>query len=295
MPKKINLKITPELVEHVTKLATDYATSTGADDPEYYMGYYLKMEPHLGVLEAIVSMLGWKPDSSKTIVELGSGIGTKCLMANGIYGSKVLGVEPYPDTYSGIAQAIVDFQKANPQYQYTALNEFGEHLSLETDSVDYLISHEVMEHVQNTKEVTEEMYRITKPGGQVFIATCNYDSFFDAHYRMFLPPIKTKWFRKLWVRLHGFNTKFVDEINFITKNKLRKLLEDAGFKDITFYIDLDWKLTDIELNTEYPEGFEFKEVIVRKVPFQKFIQKPGVAKFLSRFNREYKMYVSAIK
>ncbi|MBL8015121.1 MAG: methyltransferase domain-containing protein, partial [Candidatus Doudnabacteria bacterium] len=197
--------------------------------------------------------------------------------------------------YSGIAQAITDFQDANPEYKYTALNEFGEHLSLETDSVDYLISHEVMEHVQNTESVTAEMYRVVKPGGQVFIATCNYDSFFDAHYRMFLPPIKSKWFRKLWVRLHGFNTKFVNEINFITKNKLRSLLLEAGFKDVTFYQDLDWKPSQVNLQVNYPKGFEFKEFKVRDVPFQRFIQKPSITKFLSKFNREYKMYVSAIK
>lgn len=295
MNKEITLNITPELIEEVQKLATDYASSTGADDPEYYMEYYLKMEPHLTVLEAIIRMLGWKPDQTKTLVELGSGIGTKCLMANGIYESKVLGVEPYPNTYSGIAKAIVEFKNANPNYKYTDLNEFGEHLSLETDSVDYLISHEVMEHVQNTQEVVDEMYRVTKPGGQVFIATCNYDSFFDAHYRMFLPPIKTKWFRRFWVRLHGFNTKFVDEINFITKRKLRKLLKDAGFKDIVFYRDLNWQAPEANLTVNYPGNFSFKEQKIRNVPIQKFIQKPWVAKLLSKFDREYKMYVSAVK
>ncbi|MBL8015386.1 MAG: hypothetical protein JNK26_04325, partial [Candidatus Doudnabacteria bacterium] len=100
MNRDISLKITEDLVEHVRKLAFDYATSTGADDPEYYVEYYLKMQPHLSILESIVTMLNWQLDSTKVLVELGSGIGTKCLMANGIYGAKVLGVEPYPDTYS---------------------------------------------------------------------------------------------------------------------------------------------------------------------------------------------------
>lgn len=293
---EITIKISKKLEKIVNQLSKDYANSTGADDINYYRKYYLDLIPHLYINEATIQMMGWALKKDTIFVELGSGIGTKCILVKAIYGSKVIGIEPYPNTYSKLKEGIDEFINSNKKFKYEVFNDFGEDLrSLENDSVDYLVSHEVMEHVVDTQKVVKEIYRVLKPGGSAFIATCNYDSFYDGHFRVFLPPIKSKLFRKLWMRLHGFNTKFVDEINFVTKKSLKRDLENTKFENIYFFEDLNFSGNLPELNVDYPQGFRFAEVSRGITPIQKFIQRHDVSNILRRYDREYKIYVGIKK
>lgn len=292
----VTINITPKLVDLANLIADDYSKSTGADDPAYYIKYYLDVIPHLGTQEAVNQMMGWELGNGKTWVELGSGIGTKCVLMKALYGGNIIGIEPYPNTYSQLKAAIDELQEANPQYHYTSLNDFGENLSLEDNSVDMLVSHEVMEHVQDLDKVIAEIYRVLKPGGQAFIATCNYASFYDGHYRTFFPPMVGRPVKKLWIRLRGFNPKFINELYFVTKKQLRGLAQEVGFKDITFFPQLNYRSELPQVDVNFPEGFEFKVPQRGWQTFmQRFIQKPKVVNFLRKFDREYKVYIGVTK
>lgn len=49
------------------------------------------------------------------------------------------------------------------------LNAVGEHLPFENDSFDLILSHEVVEHVQDDRLYTHEMVRTLKPGGRIVL------------------------------------------------------------------------------------------------------------------------------
>lgn len=50
---------------------------------------------------------------------------------------------------------------------------------LENESIDFALSCEVIEHVENPRHFLREMLRVTRPGGFIFITTPNNHSFFS--------------------------------------------------------------------------------------------------------------------
>jgi 2-polyprenyl-3-methyl-5-hydroxy-6-metoxy-1,4-benzoquinol methylase len=62
---------------------------------------------------------------------------------------------------------------ANAEPYHVDLNETW---PLGNDSVDFALSTEVIEHVENPRHFFREIYRITRPGGHIFITTPNNHS-----------------------------------------------------------------------------------------------------------------------
>ncbi|GAP12890.1 protein containg methyltransferase domain [Longilinea arvoryzae] len=57
----------------------------------------------------------------------------------------------------------------------------GEHLPFPDASFDFLLSHEVLEHVQNDAEVIREMVRVLRPGGRLALFCPNRGYPFETH------------------------------------------------------------------------------------------------------------------
>jgi hypothetical protein len=92
------MNVSEKLTIAVKKIATSAAGSIGGDLPEYYIEYYLNILPHLSAIVPIGNALKFNENSN--ILEIGSGIGTRCLLGNAIWGSRFTGVEPCQNTYS---------------------------------------------------------------------------------------------------------------------------------------------------------------------------------------------------
>jgi ubiquinone/menaquinone biosynthesis C-methylase UbiE len=45
----------------------------------------------------------------------------------------------------------------------------GEYLPFESNSIDLVFSHEVLEHVQDDQAAVSEMVRVLKPGGRIVL------------------------------------------------------------------------------------------------------------------------------
>lgn len=283
-----------KLIDDVKKLSQDLASSTDKETVEDRMRWYLSPQAHIGRLKREVlsnEQIRQNTRPGCKILEIGSGIGTCCLLMRALTGAEVVGVEPAPESYSNLHECINDFKECNPDLQYTSLNCGGEKIPYPDKTFDFIYSFEVLEHVQDPHKVMEEIYRLLKPYGCAYIATCNYDSFYEGHYKQFWNPfIGVEGNRKRYIR-KGLSPKFLSELNFITKKKIRGWAKEIGYYSLVFDPHIVYKEGKREFELIYPEGFVMPQGCEGKATWlHKEIESPRVANFLEKFDREYKLY-----
>lgn len=291
MPK-IAIKISIELIRLVDKLAEQYSSSTGADPKGFYLDYYLNVGTHLAMLYPIGIALGIS--SSHKVLEIGSGLGTKCLLGKAIWDADFTGVEPCLNTYGLLYDAIFEFKKNNPHLPYTYVNAVGENTGLPLDCFDFILSFEVLEHVQDPLRVIQEIHRLLKRGGKAFLSTCSYNSFYEGHYRCLWFPFLDRKTGKSLVKFLGYNPHFLDKVNLIKRSHLLDCFKRAGFKQIKLGYRYQ-RQPPPELEVDLPANYALTSFSKRKSFIQDFIQMPEVHNFLSVFGLEYKIYIEAIK
>lgn len=86
------------------------------------------------------------------------------------FGGKIIGLE-------------YDFERAAEAGSRSkrTLNAAGESLPLPSGTFDLILSHEVLEHVQDDSQAVHEMVRVLKPGGRVVIFVPNRAYPFETH------------------------------------------------------------------------------------------------------------------
>lgn len=97
------------------------------------------------------------------------------------------GVGMYVERLSPHAGSVIgleyDFERAREarKRNQLILNAAGEWLSFPNCSFDLVLSHEVLEHVQDDRAAVQEMVRVLKPGGRAVIFTPNRGYPFETH------------------------------------------------------------------------------------------------------------------
>ena len=129
----------------------------------------------------------------------------------------------------------IEFPRVKDSSAYTP-NVFcgaGEHLALPNESVNLLLSHEVLEHVQDDKKAIEEMVRVLKPGGRIVLFCPNRGYPFETHgiyrngkYKFGNIPL-VNWLPRKW------RDKLCPHVEIYTRKDLRKLFEGLPVKFIT--------------------------------------------------------------
>ncbi len=137
----------------------------------------------------------------------------------------------------GNGRLIAEMKKINPNANYIGLDvaqnaleearrhlsnvvfykvEDGESFPIKNNSIDFIFSSEVIEHVYNTESTFSEMARVLKPGGTAFITTPYHGLI-----------------KNLLIVLFNFNKHFSptgSHVRFFTKKTLSNLLEKHGFR-----------------------------------------------------------------
>jgi len=137
------------------------------------------------------------------------------------FGSKVIGLE-------------YDFERAaearrnSPQI----INAAGESLPLPSETFDLILSHEVLEHVQDDRLAIREMVRVLKPGGRAVIFSPNRGYPFETHGVYW----KGKYYfgNKLFINyLHRrLRDKLAPHVRVYSKQDLQKLFDGLPVKFI---------------------------------------------------------------
>jgi 2-polyprenyl-3-methyl-5-hydroxy-6-metoxy-1,4-benzoquinol methylase len=158
------------------------------------------------------------------VLDLGAGLGGLAVeMAK--RGANVVAIEP------GAAWRKVAAARLAAAGQGMIVGAVGEHLPLEDNSVDLVVSLQVLEHVQNPSLVIREAFRVLKPGGYIYIAYENYLSFWEPHYRVRWLPLLPKSIGGVYLKMIGRNPQFLKEsITYTIFPVVRRALLQAGFE-----------------------------------------------------------------
>lgn len=156
--------------------------------------------------------------SKKRVLVVGAGTGAECVeLAR--RGAKVWGIEPN--------LAGVEILRAKARLHGLNKNAFrrgvAEELPYEDSAFDFVYCYTVIEHVKDIEESIDEMIRVCKTGGWVFIQTGDYRFPYEWHYKKPRIPFSPKWLTYLHFALLGRPVGFLRSINFVTGPQLDRI------------------------------------------------------------------------
>lgn len=197
-----------------------YRTCGLADFKERAKARLREEEAESEKMKYLQQILNLAFNSSQKHFIFGAGTGGLAVVLAKEYGCQVFGVEPSEEEFEIIQEKCRE-AGLNPN---NFKREFGENLSFSDNQFDLVHCFTVLEHVQNVKKCIQEMVRVTKPSGLIYINTPNYRFPIEKHYKIVFPTFLPKFFGKAYLALRGKSIAFIDSINFLTEKKINKIL-----------------------------------------------------------------------
>jgi SAM-dependent methyltransferase len=148
-----------------------------------------------------------------------------CILENGCgVGMYVEHLSPFEGTVIGLEY---DFERAAEARKNSShiINAAGEFVPLPPSTFDLLLSHEVLEHVQDDRAAVFEMIRLLKPGGRAVIFVPNRGYPFETHgiYWRGKYSFGNKFFVNYLPRI--WRNKLAPHVRVYAKHDLQKLFE----------------------------------------------------------------------
>lgn len=185
------------------------------------------LEKNSNFVEKLEKVIGQV--KNKKILEIGSGSGWRSV-SMALAGADVCGVEPVPQGVQASKYRSERYQSLT--YKPDFKQGIAEKLPFGDKSFDVVVSFQVIEHVKNIDTAFEEMYRVLKDGGVVYLETGNSLWPREEHYRIFWMPYTPKFLGKIYARLRGKNPEHLDNVHFTYKYSMMRRMKRAGFKDV---------------------------------------------------------------
>ncbi len=156
----------------------------------------------------------------KKVLVVGCGTGGE-LVNFSSKGADVYGLEPNHDAYRiSLLKAKL---KGIPENNI--VRGYCEKLPYADDHFDFVYCHTVLEHVGDVRRSIEEMVRVAKPRGRIFVETPDYRQFYEGHYKLPLPMFLPKWINKGLLKLLGRPTQFFDSLQFVNSRRLTNIFK----------------------------------------------------------------------
>ena len=211
-----------------------------------------------------------RPDVGK-ILDMAAGCGT--FMLHGLQrGFDVHGVEPeqWKRTYFANKIALSGFP---PQYASRMIDSFGEKLPFADQSFDLVTTFQTLEHVSDVKQCINEMLRVLKPGGVLYLRAPDYRCFFEPHYRLPFLPRMNKALARKYVSLLGRPAAGLETLTWTTKPMILRYLNESGFS------------LDIQPNRNFFISRKEDEIKAELPAFFRHLKIPALLNNLYQFNR----------
>ena len=176
-------------------------------------------ENELIKINDIQKTLGLNFEGQKHFV-FGAGTGGLAVVLNKNFNCEVFGIEPDNDEFEIIQNKCSEVGIDKNNFK----KEFGENLAFDDNQFDFVHCFTVLEHVQDVEKCIDEMIRITKPGGKIYINTPNYSFPYEGHYKIFFPTFLPKFIGYIFLIVLGKSPKFLKTINYITERSVNSIL-----------------------------------------------------------------------
>lgn len=163
------------------------------------------------------------------ILEVGSSVGFNCLaLAERFPNARVLGIEPDAEACAVATAMADDFGIVNVEF----IEGVGECLPFPDGSIDWIVCHTVIEHVNNVDSCIAEMARILSTGGALHLDAPNYIFPWEPHLRIVMPPLCPKPLMRLLARLQGAgdNVSYAEHLKLVHPAWIERCFEFNGLR-----------------------------------------------------------------
>ena len=178
-----------------------------------FIRFYTEIGAGLDMPAAILSCAKTIFKNRKTQIkhlDIGAGFGFTVALAESL-GWDTIGLEP-----SKMGEAGKEILGVPIKFSYL------EEAKIEKNSLDFITSSEVIEHVKDPKEFLVSIYNHLKPDGIMAITTPNSEPLIGD------PPEENEWLEAMNAGYH---------LNILSQKSLELLLKDSGFKSMKFFFD----------------------------------------------------------
>lgn len=200
----------------------DFCRVTGTDpgsmlplvlDTARYDKMFTELMDHVGDLRG------------KRLLEVGCGYGMMLIHGLFSYSLDIYGIEPTKKTFDGRYEISQILLAENDVASDRVRSGVGEQIPFDDATFDIVYSFQVLEHVQDPRQVLKESWRVLKPGGWLYCNAPNYRTFFEGHYNIPWIPGLPKWLARIYLRLWNRDPALITHLNFLNEPTLRHYLE----------------------------------------------------------------------
>ena len=241
------------LVRRLYELYQQHFGRVAADDRHLRQMALDSVDEHRAIaqLDVLTTVIG-QPLSGKRLLEVGSGVGLTVAAARKLKGAEAFGIEPGTAEYDGTLKLSHEVLTAAGLDPAAVRQGVGEAIPFPDDYFDLVYSSNVLEHVNDPPRVIEEIVRVLKPGGCAQIVVPNYGSWWEGHYGVIWLPHLPAAMAKIYIRLLGRDTSFIDTLQLVTRGKLERwVATHRGRIDV-----LDW---GVDIWEQRVRGLGFSE------------------------------------
>lgn len=215
-----------ELQEQITDLMKRYYTYYYRDTvglPDWEKRVDVRLDEERNYAESTIKRIeSWLTYgfSGKRVLVVGAGTGAEAL---GLVhrGAEVYGIEPNKEALE-ILRLKAQLHDID---QEVFVDAPAESIPFPDNYFDFVYCYTVLEHVNNIERALDEMIRVTKAMGRIFIGTPDYRVPYEPHYKMLWIPYLPNFLKRQYLKLRRRPSDFIKTINFTNANYLKRLLQ----------------------------------------------------------------------
>ncbi len=106
----------------------------------------------------------------------------------------------------------------------------GEALPFEANSFDLVTSYQTLEHVQSVEMCLQEMLRVLKPGGVLYLKCPDYNCWFEPHYHLPFLPQMNRTLASAYVTALGRPTLGLQTLQWTTEKGIVQILQNSPYQ-----------------------------------------------------------------